>query len=215
MNELSSDSEFFARHGFGNTIGFGLRPALIVIDMINGFTDSAYPLASNLDDEVESSKTVLETARSTGIPVVYTTVQYDTVSEGFAGVWQLKQKGLSSLVTGTHAVAIDSRLKPLKDESVIAKKYASAFFGTDLSSWLVSRSIDTVILVGCTTSGCVRATAVDALQHGFRPVVVKQAVGDRSRLAHDQAIFDLHQKYADVADVSEVVEYLMGRKSSS
>ena len=210
LSPVSSDSaEFFQARGFGMTIGFGVRPALLVIDMINAFTDPAKPLGSDLTAVIAQLSPVLAAARSTGVPVYYTTVGYE---EGFAdaGVWFRKQKGLTSLMLGTAAVEIDPRLAPEPGEPVVAKKYASSFFGTDLASRLTSTGIDTVIITGCTTSGCVRATAVDAVQLGYRPMVVREAVGDRSPAAHEQSLFDLHQKYADVVSAQETIDYLKG-----
>ena len=120
-----------------------------------------------------------------------------------AGIWALKQKGVVTLKAGTDEVEIDPRLDFRPTDSLLVKKYASCFFGTDLVSRLVSRRVDTLIITGCTTSGCVRATAVDAVQNGFRPMVVREAVGDRSAAAHEQSLFDLNAKYADVVSRSK------------
>ena len=205
MPEASPDSpEFFRARGFGTTIGFGQRPALIVIDMVNAFTDPDMPLGSNLDSVVDGIKGLLRVGREAGIPILYTVVGYD---EGLAdaGVWFGKQKALTTLMLGTPAVEIDARLTPARGEQIILKKYASAFFGTDLGSRLTSAGVDTLLITGATTSGCVRATAVDAVQLGYRPMVIREAVGDRSPAAHDQALFDLEQKYADVVAVAETI----------
>lgn len=214
MSPVSPDSaEFFQARGFGTTIGFGARPALLVIDMINAFTDPGKPLGSDLTAVIERLTPVLTAARSARIPVYYTTVGYE---EGLAdaGVWFRKQKGLTSLMLGTEAVEIDARLAPQPREHVVVKKYASSFFGTDLASRLTSTGIDTVIITGCTTSGCVRATAVDAVQLGYRPMVVREAVGDRSPAAHEQSLFDLQQKYADVVSAEETIAYLKGASAA-
>lgn len=211
MPEQSPDSaDFFEARGFGMTIGFGSRPALVVIDMINAFTDPEMPLGSDLGTVVEELTPLLAAARQAGIPVLYTTVGYD---EGLAdaGVWFLKQRALTTLMLGTPAVEVDARLRPAPGEQVILKRYASAFFGTDLASRLTSAGVDTVLISGCTTSGCVRATAVDAVQLGYRPMVVREAVGDRSPAAHAQALFDLGQKYADVVGVGETIDYVASR----
>jgi len=204
----SPDSaEFFEARGFGTTIGFGRRPALVVIDVINAFTDPDMPLGSNLDAEIDKIKTLLAAAREAGVPILYTTVGYN---EGLAdaGVWFRKQRALTSLMLGTPAVEVDSRVAPAPGEQVVLKKYASAFFGTDLASRLTSTGVDTLLITGATTSGCVRATAVDAVQLGYRPMVVREAVGDRSPAAHDQALFDLHQKYADVVTLQETIDFV-------
>jgi nicotinamidase-related amidase len=121
--------------------------------------------------------------------------------------------GTLTLRPGTPVVEIDSRLGRRPDEAIILKKYASVFFGTDLVSRLNARRVDTLILTGCTTSGCVRATAVDAVQNGYRPMVVREAVGDRAKAAHDQSLFDLQAKYADVVTVAETLEVLSRLKA--
>lgn len=208
MSSDARDSEaFFQERGFGRLIGFGGRPAIIVVDLIKAFTNPDSPLGSDLDDVLTATVAVLTTARQGGVPVFHTTVQYDNDLHD-AGVWYRKQAALTTLRTGEPGVELDERLDRQPGEPLIAKKYASAFFGTDLSSRLTSATIDTLIIVGCTTSGCVRATAVDAVQLGFRPMVVREAVGDRSPRAHDQALFDLHQKYADVVSLADTTSYL-------
>jgi len=202
------ETAFFASRGFGNVIGFGQRPAVVVVDVINAFTDPTMPLGADLSPQVEAIRAVLPLARAAEIPVIFTSVAYEQEDLRDAGVWALKQTGVMSLRSGTAAVDVDDRLSRRSDEPLMVKKFASAFFGTDLASRLTSRAVDTVIITGCTTSGCVRATAVDALQHGFRPMVVREAVGDRSAQAHWQSLFDLEQKYADVVALEAVLAYL-------
>ncbi|HZU04621.1 MAG TPA: isochorismatase family protein [Chloroflexota bacterium] len=214
---MSAQSEqemaaFFAQRGFGLRIGFGERPALVVIDFMNAFTDPTLPLGANLDREIEATVRVLTAAREAAIPIFYTVVYYEERDLQDAGVWALKQKGIVTLRAGTPAVELDARLGRRPDEAVILKKYASAFFGTDFISRLNARRVDTLLITGCTTSGCVRATAVDALQLGLRPVVIREAVGDRAEPAHRQSLFDLEQKYADVVSVEEVLAYLATRR---
>lgn len=202
------DEEFFAARGFGLTIGYGNFPAILSIDFINAFTDPAQPLGSDLSTEVHAARQVLDAARDRGIPIIHTAVSYDDPGFADAGVWALKQAGVVTLRAGTPLVDCDTRIGVRPGENILLKKYASAFFGTDLVPRLVSNRIDTVIIVGCTTSGCVRATAVDAVQNGFRPIVVAEAVGDRSSAAHNQALFDLQQKYADVVTLASALDYL-------
>jgi len=210
MCEDARDTEkFFADRGFGLTIGFGQRPAVVVVDMIYAFTEPDSPLGSDLDAEMAATVEVLTAARRAGVPIYSTTVQYDADMHD-AGIWYRKQSGAATLRAGTRGVELDDRLNRRPGEPLIAKKYASAFFGTDFSSRLTSGGIDTLIITGCTTSGCVRATAVDAVQLGFRPMVVREAVGDRSPRAHEQSLFDLHQKYADVVSLAETTAYLSG-----
>jgi maleamate amidohydrolase len=202
-----ADEGFFRERGFGMRMGFGQRPAVIVIDLLNAFTDPASALGSDLDAVVEATTQVLAAARAGGAPVLYTGIAYEE-NLADAGVWALKQKGVASLVRGSEATALDSRLGRRPDEPLVLKKYASAFFGTDLVSRLNAGAADTLVITGCTTSGCVRATAVDAVQYGYRPMVVREAVGDRAERAHEQSLFDLDQKYADVVGLDEVIAYL-------
>ncbi|MFD0668957.1 isochorismatase family protein [Ramlibacter sp. MAHUQ-53] len=204
----STEQAFFAQRGFGLTIGFGRRPAVLVIDMIQAFTDPQAMLGAELSPQVEATQALLAAARVQGVPVFFSTVSYDDADFADAGIWALKQRGVMTLRAGTPAVELDPRLQRLPGEGWLVKKYASCFFGTDLASRLMSRGVDTLLLAGCTTSGCVRASAVDALQSGLRPMVVRECVGDRSRAAHEQSLFDLHAKYADVVGLDEACRYL-------
>ena len=208
MTSGKDDEEFFRRRGFGIKIGFGERPALIMIDMIKGFTDSSMPLGANLDGQIEAQKPLLDVAHERGIPVIFSTVIYEEEDIKDAGIWALKQSGARTLTAGSEAVKVDPRLPMQRNDILLAKKYASCFFGTDLVPRLNARRVDTLIITGCTTSGCVRATAVDAVQNGFRPMVVREAVGDRSAAAHEQSLFDLHAKSADVVSLDETLQYL-------
>lgn len=202
------DEELFRQRGFGKTIGFGQCPAVIVIDLLGAFTDPEMPLGAPLEDVIEETSKILQTARTNDLPIFYTSVAYEDRDLRDAGIWASKMSGLMTLRSGTPEVEIDPRLGRKSTEAVIFKKYASAFFGTDLSSRLTTLGVDTLIITGCTTSGCVRATAVDAVQYGFRPMVVREAVGDRSKAAHDQSLFDLQAKYADVMTVEQVLSQL-------
>ena len=203
-----TDEEFFRQRGFGLRIGFGDRPALLVIDLIKAFTDAGMMLGANLDSQIEAANSLLNAAHDRKMPVIFSTVIYQDADFKDAGIWALKQKGVVTLKAGTSGVELDPRLKAQKTDTLLMKKYASCFFGTDLVSRLLAHRIDTLLIAGCTTSGCVRATAVDACQTGFRPMVVREAVGDRSAAAHDQSLFDLDAKYADVVSLAETLEYL-------
>ena len=202
---LEEEKKFFASRGFGGRIGFGDRAALIVIDYMNAFTDASMPFGSNLDKEIEQTNRLIDVAHERNIQVIYSVVWYD--EDGFkdAGYWAVKMGGVVTLKAATPAVELDRRLHRKPSDIVLLKKYASCFFGTDLGARLNSRQVNTLILTGCTTSGCVRATAVDAVQNGFRPIVAQEAVGDRSVAAHEQSLFDLDQKYADVLSVDEIL----------
>jgi nicotinamidase-related amidase len=196
------------QRGFGRRVGFGVAPAVVVIDMIGGFTDPGSPLGSAMPSELAAARRVLDVARRAELPIYFSTVYYED-----DGVWSRKIATMDSLRLGTDAVEVDPSLGRRPDEPLIAKKYASVFFGTDLMSRLAARRVDTVVLVGCTTSGCVRATAVDAISWGLRPIVVREAVADRSPAAHEQSLIDLDDKYADVMAVADVLAELTSDES--
>jgi maleamate amidohydrolase len=202
-----SDKEMYANRGFGNKVGFGERPALLVIDFIKGFTDTNCPLGSNLDAEVSATKQLLDLFREKNLPVHFTTTAYDEAMVS-AGVFVKKVPSLAHLKLGSSWVEIDDRLAPISGEVVWTKQYASAFFGTALASALSAQKVDTLIVTGCTTSGCVRASAVDSCQHGFLTNVVRECVGDRSATAHEANLNDLDAKYADVVSLKDVEDYL-------
>ena len=197
------------RHaGFHGRAGFGRRPALLVIDVNLGFTDPASPLVCDLDEVVGAIRRLLGDARRASVPVVYTTVSYDEGDKVTAAAFIDKIPALLTLEAGSRWVEIDPRIAPEPGEPVLNKLFASAFFGTALSSLLASNGCDSVIVTGASTSGCVRATVVDAIQHGYRPVVPREAVGDRNPAAHDANLYDIDTKYADVVSCDEVVAHL-------
>lgn len=213
MSDASTEIErTLKERGFGNTIGFGRRPALLVIDLIKAFTDSTRPLGADLDAEIAATNKLIHAARTQRTPIIFSTVSYDDPELKDAGVWRLKIKGTATLLERDGGPELDPRLDARAGDSILFKKYASCFFGTDLISRLVTTGTDTLIMAGCTTSGCVRASAVDAIQHGFRPIVVREAVGDRSEAAHVQSLSDLAMKYADVEPLEDVVDYLSNEK---
>jgi maleamate amidohydrolase len=193
--------------GFGGRGGFGRRPALIVVDMTLGFTDPESPLGSDLDGPVKAIKELLEAARGVEIPVIFTTVAYRE-SDKLTAAFIDKVPALLTLEAGSRWAEIDPRIAPRTEEPVLNKLFASGFFGTGLSSLLTAASVDTLIVTGATTSGCVRATTVDALQYGFRPVVPREAVGDRNPDAHEANLYDVDAKYGDVVSVDEALKYL-------
>ena len=208
VKSINSEERYFAERGFGQEIGFGEKPAILVIDMMNAFTDERLALGTNQDSQIKIICKILSAAREMHIPIFFTVTKYDDKDLSDAGLWFRKMKGLAILCAKTNEAKIDVRLERKSSEPIIIKKYASAFFGTDLITRLNSIRVDTIILSGCTTSGCIRATAVDAIQMGFRPVVVKDAVSDRSENAHKQSLFDLQAKYADVVESNNVISYL-------
>jgi maleamate amidohydrolase len=194
--------------GFGGRGGFGHHPALLVVDMTLGFTDPESPLGSDLDGPIEAIRKLLEAARRAEIPIIFTTVAYRESDKLTAGTFIDKVPALLTLEAGSRWAEIDPRIAPRETEPVLNKLFASGFFGTGLSSALTAAGIDTLIVTGATTSGCVRATVVDALQYGFRPVVPREAVGDRNPDAHEANLYDVDAKYADVVSVEETREYL-------
>ena len=194
--------------GFGGRGGFGRRPALVVIDMTLGFTDSESPLACDLEGPVSEIQKLLEAARQVQMPVVFTTVAYRESDKLTAAAFIDKVPALLTLEAGTRWAEIDPRIAPRETEPVLNKLFASGFFGTGLSSLLTAAGVDTLIITGASTSGCVRATAVDALQYGFRPVVPREAVGDRNPDAHEANLYDVDAKYGDVISTEETLEYL-------
>jgi nicotinamidase-related amidase len=186
----------------------GRRPALVVVDVNRGFTDPASPLVCDLDDCVAGIRRLLAGFRSAGLPVVFTTVAFDAAAKAAARVFIEKIPALLALEAGSPWVEVDPRIAPLPDEPVIVKTFASAFFGTALPSVLAAEGCDSVVVTGASTSGCVRATAVDALQHGYRTIVPRDAVGDRNPAAHEANLYDLDTKYADVVSVADVLEHV-------
>ena len=193
--------------GFAGTLSPGRRPAVLAIDLMRAYFDPASPLCLPSRDCLASGARVLAAARANGVPVIHTRVEFaPDGSDG--GVFVRKVPALEHLYGGGPLSELMPEVAPVEGELVITKQYASAFFGTSLASTLVARGIDTVVLVGVSTSGCIRATGVDAVQHGFIPLVVRDAVGDRTPQTHDANLFDLQAKYAEVVDERTAVAYL-------
>ncbi len=197
----------YRRKGLGAEVGFGDRPAILVVDVIVGFTDLESPLAADLEAQVAAIRRLLAAARSKSVPVFFTTTTYGPDGRD-AGYFLRKVPSLDVLRQGSRWVELDPRLERRPEETLIDKKYASAFFGTALASTLHALGVDTVLVTGCTTSGCVRASVVDAIQHGFRPIVPHQCVGDRAPEPHHANLIDIHGKYGDVVDLDDALDYL-------
>ena len=189
-----------------NPLGLTSRPALLLVDMINGFTDPACALGSACPEVVAANVQLLEAFRALGLPVFFTTVVYH--SEQQAKVFRRKVPALNVLHPDSRWVKVDSALEPIEGEPVIEKQWASAFFDTDLDQQLSALGVDSLVVTGLTTSGCVRASAVDALQNNYQVVVAEEAVGDRNPEAHRANLFDLNAKYADVMPVAQVLSQL-------
>lgn len=185
---------------------FGRRPALVVVDASTGFTDPSSPLGSDADSVVQAIARLLQAFRERRLPVYFTTVVYDDPTR--ATVFREKLPVLDELKPGSRLVEIDPRIAPLPDEPVIEKQFPSAFFQTDLAERLARRDVDTAVVTGLTTSGCVRASAVDALSHDLRVVVPREAVGDRDQPAHHANLHDIDSKYGEVVGVDDVLQTL-------
>ena len=207
---MSDDTgRIYERARLGQSVTPGSRPAVLVVDFSRGFTDPESTMGSDLTGEVEATKRVLDVAREGEIPVVFTTIGFETnLKDG--SLWLQKAPGLAELQVGGKWVEIDARLERAEDEVVILKKGASAFFGTNLPSVLVSQGVDTIVLCGATTSGCIRATAVDLLQYGYPTLVPRECVGDRAQGPHEANLIDIQAKYADVVSIEDALSYLEG-----
>jgi maleamate amidohydrolase len=207
---VSDDTgRIYERARLGQSVTPGSRPAVLVVDFSRGFTDPECTMGSDLTREVEATRRVLSAARDKGIPIVFTTIGFEpNLKDG--SLWLEKAPGLAELQVGGKWVEIDPRLERGEDEVVILKKGASAFFGTNLPSVLVSQNVDTIVLCGATTSGCIRATAVDLLQYGYPTLVPRECVGDRAQGPHEANLVDIQAKYADVIPVEDALSYLEG-----
>lgn len=201
--------EDYAEAGFGSRIGFGERPCVVVVDMVRAYVTEGEPFWSASYESVRAAnQRLLEVARAHQVPVAWTTLAFDE-TEWSSGWFLEKVPSLREYIRRPELADFDPRLHPEPGELVVRKQFASSFFGTSLSSALARLSVDTVVITGVSTSGCVRATAVDALQLGYRPVVVAEAVGDRDQAAHRQSLYDLQAKYADVELLDTVLERLI------
>jgi maleamate amidohydrolase len=200
-------SQIYERARLGQSVTLGSRPAVLVVDFSRGFTDPECTMGSDLTGEVEATTRVLAAAREKGIPVIFTTIGFESnLKDG--SLWLQKAPGLAELQVGGKWVEIDSRLERQEDEVVILKKGASAFFGTNLPSILVSQNVNTIVLCGATTSGCIRATAVDLLQYGYPTLVPRECVGDRAQAPHEANLVDIQAKYADIVSIEDALSYL-------
>ena len=192
---------------YDGTLGFGQRPALILVDFVQGYFDTDCDLYAGAEAALASALRIRDAARVVGIPVVYSNVIYD--KDGVdGGVFFRKVPLLHNFIAGNPMGDWAAGLQPADGEIVISKQYPSSFFGTSLEADLKALKVDTLIITGVTTSGCVRATCVDAMSHGFVPIVVKDACGDRHEGPHNANLFDMNAKYADVMSEEDVTKYL-------
>ena len=188
------------------SLGMGKRPALLVVDMIKGFTDAACPLGCDCPEVVAANARLIDAFHAAGLPVVFTTVVYH--SENQARVFRDRINALNVLTPDSDWVKVDDRLDMREGDILLEKQWASAFHKTDLDAQLRALNVDSLVVTGLTTSGCVRATAVDGLQYDYPVLVPREAVGDRNPDAHDANLFDLHAKYADVVALADILENL-------
>ncbi|MGW0024404.1 isochorismatase family protein [Rhodococcus sp. NPDC003383] len=212
--DRAAQAEDYARAGFGQELEPGARPALIVVDPARAYIDPNCPLYAGVEENVEAMRTLLAEAREAGIPVVITEVRLRADGSD-AGVFFKKSGTLVAFCEGSPYGEFIDGLEPTCAEMLVTKKYPSAFFGTTLNSHLTWLGVDTVLIAGLSTSGCVRATTLDAMQHGFIPIVVEDAVGDRDSAIHQSNLFDMQQKMAEVWPLSRAQEYLRALSSGN
>jgi len=206
---VSDDLEQNYREAFDGSLGFGEAPALILIDFVEAYFTKDSPLYAGVEDALASALRVRERARDAGIPVFYTNVVYHPGGAD-GGIFFRKVPALEAFVAGNPLGAWPDGLEPAREEFVVSKQYPSAFFGTSLAATLTAAGIDTLIITGLTTSGCIRATCIDTVSNGFIPIVVADACGDRHEAPHEANLFDMNAKYADVVDEATVIDYLNG-----
>lgn len=199
----SAGHDVYAAQGFGRSSGFGQAPALVLIDFVEGFADPQTFGGGNIAEAIAQSREMLAWARRRGMPVAFTRVVFAEDGSDANG-FSRKVPGLLKLTEYAPASKVVAALEPMPGELVVRKRLPSAFAQTDLAAWLAARRVDTLIVAGCTTSGCVRATVVDAMGAGLRVVVARDCVGDRALGPHEANLFDMAQKYADVLDGSDV-----------
>jgi N-carbamoylsarcosine amidase len=209
---FAADSSIYQTRGFQRRVGFGRRPAIVHIDLANAWTRPGHAFScEGMDEIIPAVQQLNEAGRAKGVPIVYTTTAY-AVTDGpnsDMGLWHHKIP-VEQLKLGTPEVEIDDRIAPRADEQVIVKKRASAFNGTFLSGYLRAQRVDTVILTGVTMAGCVRHTTEDAIADGLRPIVVREAVGDRVPGVVQWNLCDIDAKFGDVEPLARVLEYLEG-----
>lgn len=204
---MEDKQEIYRQADLGGRVGFGERPALLVVDFQKSFCTPDYVGGADFSEAVQNTATLIGACRGQDMPVIYTVVAYlDPQRE--AGRFLEKCPALKWSVIGADAVALDPRLGRLASEPCLVKKYASSFFGTDLGSMLVLLGVDTLIVTGCTTSGCVRATVVDGMQHGYRVVVPRECVADIAAEPHEANLFDIDAKYGDVLTLDEMLQHV-------
>jgi maleamate amidohydrolase len=202
--------DFYQQRGFAGRVGFGKTPAVLVIDLAKAWTDTSSPIGADLSEVIKHSKSIADAARAKGAPIFFTTMAYESDLRDCGSV-VLKKKPLQKImVKGTEWVELDPAVGAQPEDVLIVKQRASAFFGTTLLSQLIAHNVDTLIITGCSTSGCVRASASAAHDNNLHVIVPEEAVGDRSQTAHEANLFDIDARLGDVVTVADVHEYLRG-----
>jgi nicotinamidase-related amidase len=206
---MQSIGDYYEERGiFQGRFGFGEKPAVVVVDFANGWTDDAYAGGTKrLDKPVENTSTLLDAARTAGVPIIYTTSPYrpKTGDQPFKSA---ADRSTTFRDWDAHACAIDDRLKPNLEDLIIEKDSASAFSGSHLAGYLIEQRVDTVLITGCSTSACIRATATDAKSLRFKPIIIGDCCGDRAAAAHVFTLYDIQARFADVVQLDEALGYL-------
>lgn len=202
-----SQEQVYEAAGFGRAVERGTRPAVVVVDFTYGFTDTRYPTAADMSAQMAATRRLTDLAREKGFPVIYTVIAYHP-GELDKLAWLKKATGMAALVEGSRLVEVDAATGIQPGDAVVVKKGASAFFGSTLGALLTGAGVDTVVVTGATTSGCVRATVVDAVQSGFAVLVPADCCADRAQAPHDANLYDMQQKYADVTDSADILDWM-------
>lgn len=202
-----SQEQVYEAAGFGRAVERGTRPAVVVVDFTYGFTDTRYPTAADMSAQMAATRKLTDLAREKGFPVIYTVIAYHP-GELDKLAWLKKATGMAALVEGSRLVEVDAATGIQPGDAVVVKKGASAFFGSTLGALLTGAGVDTVVVTGATTSGCVRATVVDAVQSGFAVLVPADCCADRAQAPHDANLYDMQQKYADVTDSADILDWM-------
>jgi len=203
---METQQSHYDNIGFSDRTGFGSRPAILVIDMCRGITEPG-KMYIDMDTHIPCIAAILDAARRAGAPVIFTTVAYHADLSD-AGMFGKKARLVQDFLYGSPLVDIDPRLPVLESDHLMVKKFPSAFYGTNLQSMLTGVGVDTTVVVGNSTSGCIRATVCDSVSGGFRTIVPEDCVADRAQLSHTVNLFDMDAKYADVVSSAAVVSYL-------
>ncbi len=212
---MSSESQqqTYSAAGFGHAVPRGRRPGIIVVDFSYGFTDLQYPTASDAREQMARTKAICDALRARGFPVIFSTIAYHPGDVNKLP-WLKKATGMAALIEGSRLVQIDAATGIQPDDAIVTKKGASSFFGSTLAALLTGAGVDTLIVAGATTSGCVRATVVDAVQSGFNVLVPRDCCADRAQAPHDANLYDMQQKYADVTDADDILNWIVNLPSS-